>query len=106
MNDDRKSLPSASSWARYEACSGSWQLEQEARRLGQVAHATSPSARSGTRIHAYLAGVADEDGKEIALNPEEQAAADTLQDLAQQQIARIFGDKPYNELKEKRLWLG
>jgi hypothetical protein len=103
--DDRKSLPSASSWRRYELCHGSWQLEAEARKLGQVAHTTSPSARSGTRIHAYLAGIADEDGKEIALSPEEQAAADTLQDQVQQQIARIFGDAPYLELNEKRLWL-
>jgi hypothetical protein len=103
--DDPKRLPSASSWGRFEACHGSWQLEVEARRLGQVAHTASPSARSGTRIHAFLAGVADEDGKEIALTAEEQTTADFLQNRATEQARRIFGDTPVQQLDEKRLWL-
>jgi hypothetical protein len=103
--DGRHGLPSASSWARYERCHGSWQLEAEARRLGQAAHLDSPSARSGTRIHAYLAGAADEDGKEIVLSAEEQTTADFLQDRAAEQARRIFGDTPYQQLDEKRLWL-
>jgi hypothetical protein len=103
-DDDRKKLPSASSWARFELCHGSWQLELEARRLGQVAHVTSPSARSGARIHAYLAGVTDEDGKEIVLSAEEQTTADFLQERATEQARRIFGDTPYQQLDEKRLW--
>jgi hypothetical protein len=70
-----------------------------------VAHTTSPSARSGTRIHWFLAGVADEDGKEIALTDAEQTTADFLQDRATEQAKRIFGDTPYQQLDEKRLWL-
>jgi hypothetical protein len=103
--DDRKNLPSASSWRRLELCHGSWQLELEARQLGQVARTSSPAARSGARIHAYLAGIVDEDGKEITLNAEEQTTADFLQDRATEQARRIFGDAPYRQLDEKRLWL-
>ncbi len=105
MNDDRENLPSASAWPRYEACAGSWALEQEARRLGQLAHQDSPAARRGTRIHAYLAGVPDEDGNEIQLSESEQLTADFLQERAQEQVKRIFGEKPYQVIKEKRLWL-
>jgi hypothetical protein len=80
-------------------------LEGEAIRLGQAAHAPTADSRAGDRIHAFLAGVADEDGKEIRLDDTEQATADTLQDLATSQIERIFGDQPYGKLTEKRLWL-
>ena len=103
--DERLGLPSASSWHRYELCAGSWQLEQEAKRLGQVAHETSPQAERGTLIHAYLAGEPDEDGKEIILTDSEQATADFLQERAQEQALRIFGDEPTQQLNEKRLWL-
>jgi hypothetical protein len=84
---------------------GSWQLGQEAERIGQAAHAPTADSRIGDRIHAFLAGVPDEDGKEIKLNDTEQATADTLQDLATSQIERIFGDSTYGKLTEKRLWL-
>jgi hypothetical protein len=103
--EERKGLPHAADWRRYELCAGSRALEIEARRLGQVAHTDSPSARQGTRIHAYLAGQTDEDGKEIALSAEEQTTADFLQDRATEQARRIFGEEPYRQLDEKRLWL-
>jgi hypothetical protein len=46
-SDERLSLPHASAWRRYELCGGSWQLEQEAKRLGQAAHGASPVAKRG-----------------------------------------------------------
>jgi hypothetical protein len=103
--DERLGLPSASAWHRYELCAGSWQLEGEARQLGQLAHETSPAARRGSLIHAYLAGAVDEDGTEIKLDDSEQQTADFLQVRATEQVHRIFGDEPTLELAEKRLWL-
>jgi hypothetical protein len=103
--DERLGLPSASNWRRYELCAGSWQLEQEAKRLGQAAHETSPAARRGTRIHAYLSGTPDEDGSEIKLDDDEQRTADFLQERAQGEVQRIFGDELVQQLNEKRFWL-
>jgi Protein of unknown function (DUF2800) len=103
--DERLGLPSASAWRRYELCAGSWQLETEARALGQSAHETSPAAERGALIHAYLAGIPDEDGNEIKLDESEQQTADFLQERAQSQISRIFGDEPTLEVNERRLWL-
>src|SRR5215469_12048383 len=103
--DERAGLPSASNWRRYELCAGSWQLEQEALKLGQEAYKdTSSAARRGERIHAYLAGIPDEDGNEIKLDKAEQETADFLQERATEQVARIFGDQPTQQLAEKRLW--
>ena len=104
-NDDRRGMPSASSWRRLELCAGSWALEQEAKRLGQEAHKSSAAAARGSLIHAWLAGIPDEDGKEIKLMEPEQRTADFLQERAQEQIARIFGDARVETLVEKRLWL-
>jgi Protein of unknown function (DUF2800) len=103
--DERLGLPSASNWRRYELCAGSWQLETEARALGQGAHETSPAAERGALIHAWLAGEVDEDGTEIKLDDSEQQTADFLQERATEQMHRIFGDEPTLELAEKRLWL-
>jgi hypothetical protein len=103
--DERLGLPSASSWRRNELCAGSWQLEQEAKRLGQAAHETSPAAIRGQLIHQWLAGLPDEDGTEIKLDESEQQTADFLQERATEQVHRIFGDEPTLELAEKRLWL-
>src|SRR5260370_24471728 len=90
MNDEREGLPSASAFRRYELCHGSFQLEQEARRLGQKAHVGSPAAQRGTLIHAYLAGEVDEDGTEIKLSDEQQDAAYFLQARAQEQSPQSF----------------
>jgi Protein of unknown function (DUF2800) len=104
--DERLGLPSASAWHRYELCAGSWQLEAEARQLGQAAHETSPAAQRGSLIHAYLAGVPDEDGNEIKLNEDEERTADFLRERAVEQVARIFGDNhDWLQLNETRLWL-
>jgi hypothetical protein len=103
--DERLGLPSASAWHRYELCAGSWQLEGEARQLGQAAHETSAAAQRGSLIHAYLAGEVDEDGTEIELDDSEQQTADFLQERAQEQAERIFGDTKTLNLAEKRLWL-
>ena len=99
MDDERKGLPSASSWRRYELCAGSWQLEREAKSLGQEAHKSSPAATRGTQIHAYLAG------EKVKLSLDDQKTADFLQERAEEQVKRIFGDSQVNVLKEKRLWL-
>jgi hypothetical protein len=103
--DEREGLPSASSWRRYELCAGSFQLEQEAKRLGQAAHKDSPAAKGGTRVHAYLAGQPDEDGREVVLTDTERTTANFLQERAQGEVARIFGEEPVQQLNEKRLWL-
>ena len=105
MTDERKGLPSASSWRRLELCAGSWQLEQQAKAIGQEAHKTSPAAARGSLIHAWLAGLPDEDGKEIKLMAAEQRTADFLQERAQEQVSRIFGDAQVETLIEKRLWM-
>ena len=99
MDDERKGLPSASSFRRYELCAGSWQLEQEAKRIGQEAHKSSPAATRGTQIHAYLAG------EKVELSLADQKTADFLKERAEEQVKRIFGDSQVNVLKEKRLWL-
>ena len=99
LDSDRRGLPSASSWNRYERCAGSWALEQEAKRLGQEAHKSSAAAARGTQIHAYLAG------EKVELSEADQKTADFLKERAEEQVHRIFGDQPVNVLKEKRLWL-
>jgi hypothetical protein len=103
--DEGLGLPTASPWARYEACTGAFQLEQEAERLGQSAHQDSPAPRSGKRMHAYLAGQPDEDGREVVLTDTERTTADFLQERAQGEVQRIFGDEPVQQLNEKRYWL-
>jgi hypothetical protein len=103
--DERRGLPSASGFRRYELCAGSYQLEAEARCLGQLAHVSSEFSEAGDRIHAFLAGVVDEDGNEIVLSESEAQTADILQERATEQIQRIFGDSPVKRLAEKRLWM-
>lgn len=103
--DERLGLPSASNWHRYEKCAGSFQLQLEAQKLNQLAHERSPAAQRGELIHAWLAGIPDEDGNEIKLDDSEQQTADFLQERTQEQAQRIFGDEPTQQLNEKRLWL-
>jgi len=104
--DERAGLPSASNWHRYVKCAGSFQLEQEAIKLGQEAYKeNSHAAHRGELIHAWLAGIPDEEGNEIKLNESEQQTAEFLQERATEQKVRIFGDEPTQQLAEKRLWL-
>jgi Protein of unknown function (DUF2800) len=98
--DERKGMPSASAFGRYLLCKGSYQLEQEARALGQVAHIGGKDAARGNRIHAWLA-----DPNSIELAPNEQADADDLHDRAGDQVRRIFDGAPVQCLAEKRLWM-
>jgi hypothetical protein len=99
MNDERAGLPSASSWSRYERCAGSYQLEIEAKRLGQSVDRPTRWSASGTKIHAWLAG------EKTELSESELKTAKFLQERAQEQVERIFQGKSYKVLKEKRLWL-
>jgi hypothetical protein len=99
MTDERKGLPSASSWRRYESCAGSWQLEGEAARIGQSAHLESDDASRGDRIHAWLAG------QKLELVDSEATTAAFLKERAEWQVERIFEGQEYQQLREKRLWL-
>jgi PD-(D/E)XK nuclease superfamily len=103
--DERLGLPSASSWRRFELCPGSWQLEQEAKKLNQEAHVGGAAAERGERIHAWLAGIPDEDGNEIKLRDDEAVTADFLMERATGERIRIFGDQQVGQLDEHRLWL-
>src|ERR1700739_2292079 len=103
--DERLGLPSASEWRRLELCPGSFPLSAEARSPGQKGNVRGAAAEGGTRIHAFLGGQLDEDGEPIKLSESEQTTADFLQERAQDQAQRIFGDTPNQKLSEKRLWL-
>jgi hypothetical protein len=98
-DQERKGLPSASAWPRYEACPGSWQLEVKAHELGQVACTPNQWTERGERIHAWLAD------EPVGLSEEELITAELLLGRATEQRRRIFGDAEVAELKEKRLWL-
>ena len=103
MNDERKGLPSASPWHSYELCSGKYQLEQEALRIGQSAHVKSDDADSGERIHARIAGWP---ARELELTESEATTAANLKERGDWQVERIFqGQEYYQQLREKRLWL-
>src|SRR5215469_11616025 len=97
--DDRRGLPHASIWRRLELCNASWALEQEAHRLGQVAHKRSPEADRGDRIHARMAGA------QVELDQAEETTAVFLRERAEEQVIRIFGTKDIPSITERRLWL-
>ena len=97
---ERAGLPSASAWRRYELCNGSYQLEQKARELGQLAHTGSAAAELGERIHAWLAG-----DTAVELSESERQTAEFLLERATGERRRIFGDQEVQMMTEKRLWL-
>jgi hypothetical protein len=98
--DERAGLPSASAWPRYEACPGSWTMEQKAREVGQLACGPNQWTLRGERIHAWLAG------EPVELSEEERSSAELLLGRATEQRVRIFGeDTEVTHLNEKRLWL-
>ena len=102
MDDQRRGLPSASPWHSYELCSGKFQLEQEAARIGQSAHVKSDDADSGERIHARIAGWP---ARELELTESEATTAANLKERGDWQVERIFQGQEYQQLREKRLWL-
>lgn len=100
--DEREGLPSASPWRRYELCGGSFQLEEEAKRIGQAAHQKNPEAQSGDRKHEWIAGLRPDD----QLSETELTTARFLRERGDEQIERIFGDDQHLEfIIEKRFWL-
>ena len=99
MTDERGNKPSASNWARYESCPGSFQLGLEARRLGQEAFKRTVEADSGERIHAVLAG-----DTTVKLSEAEEEKCGFLRERADGEIKRIFGDEPTKQLVEERFW--
>jgi Protein of unknown function (DUF2800) len=100
MREERENLPSASPWRRFELCQGSWQLEQKARELGQLAHKESIAAASGERIHAFLAGALPPD-----ITATEAQTAQFLDERSKGEAERIFAEQSYEILTEGRLWL-
>lgn len=99
MTDDRADLPTASPFASYEKCAGKFQLELEAKRIGQSAHVESEDASRGDRIHAWLAG------QKLELVETEATTAGFLQERAAWQVERIFEGKEYQTFRERRLWM-
>ena len=98
-DNERKGLPSASGFASYERCSGKFQLEQEAERIGQSAHRSSEWSEAGDGIHARL------EGKDVKLTETEADTAQLLKERGGEQIERIFQGQEYAQVREKRLWL-
>jgi hypothetical protein len=100
MDSDRQGLPSASAWRRRELCNGSYQLEAEAERIGQVAGRDSKDSASGTRIHESMVP-----GALVELSETEAETAQLLRERSNEQIERIF--QPYTPeiFREKRLWM-
>ena len=99
MNNDSQVLPTASPFGRYERCPASWQLEQEAKRIGQEAYKKSAAADSGDRKHGWLAG------QPVELLPLELEDAQFLKERGDDQVTRIFGDAQTETLVEQRLWM-
>jgi Protein of unknown function (DUF2800) len=99
MTDERRGLPHASPFNRYQLCAGSWALEQDAKRLGQEAHRESEAAACGDRIHAWLAS------EKVELIESEVTTAQFLKERGDEQVERIFEGREYQTLREKRLWL-
>lgn len=99
MDNERRDLPTASPFASYKKCAGKFQLELEAKRIGQSAHVESEDAASGNRIHAWLAG------QKLELVESEATTAAFLKERADWQVERIFEGRAYQTLREKRLWL-
>src|SRR5215472_2050130 len=97
--DERRGLPSAAPWRRYELCSASFQLEQEAKRLGQEAYKQSDAATSGKRCHAAMAGEA------VELDETEKTAVLFMRERADEQVARIHGNAMKEEFLERRYWI-
>jgi uncharacterized protein DUF2800 len=100
MDNKRLGLPHASGARRYELCSGSFALGQEAERLGQVSFQTSAEAESGNRQHGWIAGESD-----IKLSESEETNARLLKERGNDEVERLFGDEAIIELIEHRLYL-
>src|SRR5262250_1002745 len=98
-DDERRGLPSASSWQRYSLCRASYQLEKRAAELGQLAHQGGEAATRGEMIHAWLAG------EKVALSPADLATANFLKERSREQIKRIFPESNASIVYEKRVWL-
>jgi hypothetical protein len=97
---ERENLPSASAWARYEKCPGSYQLSLKAREIGQEAFAEpSEAAARGLRIHRALAG------EQVDLSASEKETVQFLNDLSSSEIKRIFGDAEVKIQHEVRVWI-
>lgn len=100
MSDERKGLPSASSWRRFELCKGSYQLELEAKRLGQAVDRPTRWSADGSKIHASMVP-----GSTVELTESQAKTAKFLAERSTDQLERIFQGQAYHVLREKRLWL-
>jgi CRISPR/Cas system-associated exonuclease Cas4 (RecB family) len=95
---ERQGLPSASGIERLALCPGSFRLEQ-----GQP-DTSSAESESGTRIHAWLAGVARFD----TLTEEEKELGQLCETIAARVVGRweseISDSFPSVQIREKRNW--
>lgn len=105
--DERRGLPSASSFQRYATCAASIALETQLREAGQLPEDHgSDDAGAGTRIHAHLAALAT--GQPFTpASADENETALSLWERAQYWIQRVFGSdlSDVEMIVEKRHWL-
>jgi hypothetical protein len=95
MSDERHGLPSASAAHRYALCPGSFLLEQ----MANEPDTTGQDAKTGNRIHGYLAG------DQIALSDEEQSIADACRIQQAALESEIFPTNGCKYAVERRLWI-
>lgn len=88
-------LPSASNFARYAACPGSFLMERD------LPDDESPDAAQGTLIHAILAG---EQTGEVT-DPEVMAQVDACREILDDLLERSVGNDPGTFHRERRLWI-
>jgi len=104
--DDRRGLPSASSFNRYMRCPASLGLETQMRREGTLpADRGNKDANRGTRVHEVLESLAR--GSEIpSASIAEATQARQLWQDAQGVIAQVFGAdlSDVDFIIEERLW--
>ena len=96
MNDSRRGRPSCSALERLYHCPGSWALSKVA-----PPQETSDDAASGNRIHAVLAGQAEEN----TLNDDELWCKNRCLELRDEALKACGITEPELVLMEDRFWL-
>ncbi|MFQ5589580.1 MAG: DUF2800 domain-containing protein [Phycisphaerae bacterium] len=94
--DERKGHPSASQIEALELCPGRWAASKDVPKREE-----GDDAKSGTRIHAWLASDSD-----VTLTEEEQETADKCKQLANEAVEKVVGkfEDADTLFREKREW--